>query len=109
MKLFQRLVWSIALVSVLAVALPARSCPFCDGEKGPTLVGQFEEAQIVLYGHFENARLSKPTGWIKRARADFVIEEVLKSHDMIKGKKKITLPRPCPRFEDEIHRLLRCL
>jgi len=83
--------WMFAAVGVLAFSLVSQSCPFCDGEKGPTLIGQFEDAQIVLFGHFENPRISN--GGLEQGETDFVIERVLKSHDMIKDKKQITIAR----------------
>ena len=91
MNAFRRCAWLFAAVALIAFSLSTQACPFCEGEKGPTLVLQFEEAQMVLYGHFENARLAK--SGLDQGESDFVIEEVLKTHDMIKGKKKITLPR----------------
>jgi hypothetical protein len=72
----------------------ARSCPFCDGEKGPTLAGQFDEAPIVLYGHFANAVVS--SNGVDQGTTDLIIEKVLKSHELLKGKKSITLSRYVP-------------
>jgi hypothetical protein len=91
MKAIRHVVWLLAVVGVLGFSLSGRTCPFCDGEKGPTLVGQFDEAQIVLFGHFDNARLTN--NGVDQGESDFEIERVLKSHDMIKGKTKLTLPR----------------
>ena len=89
MKATRRWIWLVSLVFIPSFA--SAMCPFCESEKGPTLVLQIDEAQIVLYGHFENARLTN-TG-LDQGESDFVIEDVLKTHDMVKGKKKITLPR----------------
>jgi hypothetical protein len=80
-----------AAVGLLAFSLDSQSCPFCDGEKGPTLIGQFDDAQIVLFGHFENARINNDG--LGQGETDFEIERVLKSHDLIKDKKQITIPR----------------
>jgi hypothetical protein len=51
---------------------------------------QFEEAAMVIYGHFENARTSGDLGG---GESELVFEAVLKPHDAIKGMKKITLPK----------------
>ena len=91
MNAFRNTVWLIALMLISTLAAGTQACPFCDGEKGPTLVLQIEEAQMVLYGHFEKARTTN-TG-LDQGETDFVIENVLKSHDLVKGKKMITLPR----------------
>jgi hypothetical protein len=70
-------------------------CPFCVDERGPTMVADFQQASMVLYGHFTNPKLGKGDD-IDTGSSDFVIEVVLKSHDYIKGKKEITLPKYIP-------------
>src|SRR5262249_28278230 len=32
-------------------------CPFCADERGPTMVADYQQAAMVLYGHFENAKV----------------------------------------------------
>ena len=92
MNWLRQTTWMFAAVGVLAFSLVSQSCPFCDwAKKAPTLVGQFDDAQIVLFGHFENARINN--NGAGEGETDFEIERVLKSHDMIKGKKQITVPR----------------
>ena len=91
MRYARRSAWLLATVALLAYAFTTQACPFCEGEKGLTLVGQFEEAQFVLYGHFANAKITN-TG-LDQGESDFVIEKVLKDHDAVKGKAKLTLPR----------------
>jgi hypothetical protein len=70
----------------------AQSCPFCSAERGPTLVGDFALASLVLYGHPENNRLNSNGDFV----TDFVIEKVIKPHDVIKGKSVLTLRRNIP-------------
>jgi hypothetical protein len=78
----------------LAAAMPTGACPFCSEERGPTLVGDFSQASMVLYGTFTNARLGKD-GF--DGTTDFQIEKVLKSHEYLKTvKDKLTLPRYIP-------------
>jgi hypothetical protein len=75
-------------------ALTTMACPFCSEERGPTLVGDFSQATMVLYGTFSNPMIGK--GGLEEGTTDFNIEQVLKPHEIIKGKKTITLPRYLP-------------
>lgn len=79
----------IALASV-APAVPA-SPECCERKNEPPLAQQFEDAQIILLGHFENARLA-PNG-LEQGVSDLVIERVFKDHPMVSGKKSITLSK----------------
>jgi len=89
------LVASCALVLLPPPALPRSvCCPFCVEQKGPTLMGDFNQAGMVLVGTFTNAK-ADPNGALD-GTTDFVIEQVLKSHPAIKGKKMITLPKNIP-------------
>jgi hypothetical protein len=86
----------LVILGLLAVAWltatpSAPACPFCMEERGPTLMGDFEQAAMVLVGSFKNARIAN--GGFEEGTTDFVIEQALKSHDIIKDKKIITLPR----------------
>jgi hypothetical protein len=92
MNTLRRFVCLIAMVGLFAFAISSEGSPrCCEAEKSPPLVQQFEEAQIVLLGHFENAKPAS-TG-LDQGTTDFVIERVYKDHDMIKGKKVLSLPR----------------
>jgi hypothetical protein len=79
-----RLVALLAAFALLAVTLPTTACPFCMDERGPTLVGDFDQALLVVYGHFGKAQENG---------ADFVIEQVLKAHDIVKGKTTVQVPK----------------
>ena len=87
-------------IAILALALtvsplaPA-ACPFCVDERGPTLVGDFVQASMVLYGSFTNPKVDNSEG-LDGGTSDFVIEKVLKKHDVLKDRKIITLPRYIP-------------
>jgi hypothetical protein len=70
----------------------ALACPFCSEERGPTLVGDFAQASMVLFGRMENSRLTSEGDFV----TDFAIEQVIKSHDAVKDKKVITLQRNIP-------------
>lgn len=93
MNLFCRIACVAFVLGILSVtcADPAQGCPFCEGEKSATLVLQIDEAQMVLFGHFENAKLV--AGGLDQGQSDFVIERVYKDNAAIKGMKRLTLPR----------------
>jgi hypothetical protein len=88
----------LSILGVAAIwaggAMSAHTCPFCSEERGPTLVGDFNQATMVLYGSFSNPTLGK--GGLEDGTTDFTIEKVIKSNDIIKNKKTITLPRYLP-------------
>jgi hypothetical protein len=76
------------------LTLSVSACPFCSEERGPTLVGDFNQAAMVLVGMFHDPMLGK--GGLEDGTTDFTIDQVLKSNDIIKNKKIITLPRYLP-------------
>lgn len=82
-------------------AAPGSSCPFCSEERGPTLVGEFAQSSMVLFGHMENNRPVNGD-----YVTDFVIEQVIKPHDAVKGKTIITLQRNVPPTKNKF--LLYC-
>jgi hypothetical protein len=88
----RRIVFLIALVGFAAFAFSTQACEFCNGEREKPLIAQFEDAEFVLIGHFENAK----AGGNGEGSTDFVIERVYKEHAKIKGEAKITLPRFVP-------------
>src|ERR1043165_1081284 len=90
MMVFRHFIWLAALIALCSVSRSAPGCPFCDPNQGKTVVMQFEEAEIVLYGHFANPRLG---GGADLGQTDFAIEEKLKDHTFLKGKTTLTLPR----------------
>jgi hypothetical protein len=103
LTLRKRHVVAFVLTAVLMGGLTgqAGACPFCNEERGPTLVGSFKEAAMVLVGKFGNARLDAAGGGPDGGSTDFVIEEVLKDHESLGGKKTITLPRYMPQAKNK--------
>src|SRR5581483_9722091 len=75
---------------------------FCQDERGPTLVGDFDQALLVVYGHFSKAH--EGDGFERSS--DFTIEQVLKAHEIVKGKKTVVLPKYIDRPESKF--LLFC-
>src|SRR4051794_36603079 len=64
-------------------------CPFCEGVNTPTLLEDFKESELILFGRLENPQLKD----FSDGTTDLVIEEVIKSHPLIKGKTKVSIPR----------------
>ena len=82
---------ALALFGLIAFTLPAETCPFCTAERGSTMVDDYAKASLVIYGSFTNARLKN--GFAGEGETDFEIDTVLKSHEILKGVKKITVPQ----------------
>jgi hypothetical protein len=90
----RRSVLVVLMIGTSAALFPTRvrACPFCTMQ-GQTLVGNVETANMVLFGTFTNARLDDGAGG---ETTDFRIEAVIKKHEILGGKKVITLPRYIP-------------
>lgn len=73
----------------------AWACPFC-APSGNTLSNEVAQADMILYGSLSNAKLDPQDGGFNKGTTDFHIEIVIKPHDIIKGKKTITIPRYIP-------------
>ncbi|HYV37059.1 MAG TPA: hypothetical protein VE988_15235 [Gemmataceae bacterium] len=73
---------SVILLSMAPLPCPATASaqPFVNDALDPTLVESYKDAQFVLYGYFAD-----------KTSNDFVIEKVLKNHDVLKGKTVIAL------------------
>jgi hypothetical protein len=90
----------IAGFAVVAIGSPAfaRACPFCQGADGKTLTAEAGEASLILYGKLSNARLDPKDAYA--GQTDLEIEVVVKSHEILAGRKVITLPRYLPPDKD---------
>ncbi len=87
------------LTASLFFAPAAEACPFCVDQRGPTLVGDYAQAAMVLLGTFTNARAG--AGGLEGGTTDFVIATVLKDHPIRKNRMKITLPRYLPNQKNQ--------
>jgi hypothetical protein len=92
-----RLLAMLCAVGLVVASVPqaAPACPFCVDQKGPTLIGDYNQAGMVLVGTFTNPKLDANSG-LEAGTTDFLIEDVLKRNDLIAGKKVITLPKYVP-------------
>lgn len=84
----------IALFLMIGVAFPALACPFCN-QQGQTLTGEITTASMVLFGTLANAKSGGKNGAVD-GTTDLKIEVVVKNHDILKGRKVLTLERYLP-------------
>lgn len=84
------------VTSLLFVTPPVSACPFC-APMGQTLSGEVAQADFILYGTLTNAVRdpNDPTA-LNKGTTEMMIDLVVKPHDLIKGKKSITIPRYVP-------------
>lgn len=99
--MLQRVLGAFGMLMMLIVARPIGACPFCQEERGPTLVGDFNQAALVLVGSFTNPTLGK--SGLEDGSTDFIVEEAIKSSDVLKGlyhkdkkERVVTLPKYLP-------------
>jgi hypothetical protein len=90
--------WFVPAVAAVAVVLagPAatsRACPLCN-PTGTTFATEVAQADLILYGTLTNAK-GDPDA-LNKGTTDLAIDTVIKTHDVVKGKKKITIPRYVP-------------
>jgi hypothetical protein len=88
----------LALLCAAALAALAPACPFCTMQ-GQTLTGEINQASLVLYGTLANAKAG--AGGLGEGTTDLVIEAVIKPHDVLAGRKSITLDRYIPLKDDK--------
>lgn len=87
--------WMIAGAALLAAGI-AQACSLCDGSlrSSPTFRQEaaMRHARVILHGTVVKARIGDGL----RGESDFEIKTILRSHDAVKGKKSLTLPRFLP-------------
>lgn len=86
---------ALVATALLAVPRTASACPFCNAPGQITLTGEVQQADFILYGTLSNA-VPDPTGGFGKGTTDLKIDMVIKSHEMIAGKKTLTIPRFIP-------------
>jgi hypothetical protein len=87
-------VLGILVLGVCMLPRPAAGCPFCSMQ-GETLVNSVQQASLVLYGTFTNAKPSLGDD-TNGGTTDLQIEAVIKKHEILGDAKVITLPRYIP-------------
>src|SRR5437763_2748044 len=88
------LVLGIAVLAWAVYPALSSSCPFCSMQ-GQTLIGDVNQASMVLFGTFANAKLDA-SGDLGQGSTDLVIEATVKKHEILGDKKVLTLPRYVP-------------
>ena len=79
------------------------ACPFCTMQ-GQTLVGEVNQASMVLFGNLKNAKLGNADG--TDGTTEFEVLSVIKDHPIRKQSKSLTLPRYVPPDKDGKYKFL---
>jgi hypothetical protein len=79
---------AFVIMILASLSAPAEACPFCSMQ-GQTLAGEVAGADMVLFGSLTNASVKDET-------TDLVLDSIIKSHDLVAGKKMVTLPKYVP-------------
>ncbi len=97
---------ALAIASFVCFCLPAAvtACPFCSMQ-GQTLIGDVNQASMVLYGSFANAKLDASGDG---GTTDLEIDAVIKKHDILGDKKVLNLPRYVPPTDKKVKFLVFC-
>lgn len=82
-------------LGLFALAAAAAACPFCTQE-GKTLTREVSEAKLVVFGTLANPNLKFAPDGTDQSTTDLLVEEVVKDHEFLKGKKTVVLPRYMP-------------
>jgi hypothetical protein len=82
---------------VLGASVPLVACPFCSMQ-GQTLIGDVNQASMVLYGTFANAKLDASGDG--QGTTELHIDAVIKKHEILGDKKVIIVPRYVPTDKD---------
>lgn len=99
-----RLLLKCCLFLMVLVIVPvALACPFCSMQ-GQTLVGEVNQASMVLFGNLKNAKLGNADG--SDGTTEFEVLAVIKDHAIRKEKKSLTLPRYVPPDKDGKYKFL---
>lgn len=99
MKALQRAFAGVlAVLVIVAAPIPAaHSCPFCSSVSS-TLTRDASDAQLIVAGTLKNAKFD-PTATFQ-GTTELMIENVVKEHAFLKGKKSIVLDRYLPLDKD---------
>jgi hypothetical protein len=88
-----RFLAAAATLALLFFASSALPCPLCP-PAGQTLTEEVKQSHLAIFGATSNAK-HDPNEFGK-GTTDIDIDVVVKDHEFLKGKKKITLPRFIP-------------
>src|SRR5262245_19740663 len=91
------------LAALVAATGIASACPLCN-PTGTSFANEVAQADLILYGTLSNPK-GDPDAFNKGS-TDLAIDVVIKSHDMVKGKKAITIPRYVPPTAKDVKYLI---
>lgn len=93
---YRWIVPALAAAALISLPAPTPACPFCSAT-GTTLAGEVAQADFILYGSLVNAKQdpADPTA-LNKGTTEMTIDAVIKPHEMVAGKKSITIPRYVP-------------
>ncbi len=95
----------VALMGALVTPIRAMACPFCSMQ-GKTLVGEVNDAAMVLYGTLDNAVAGG--GASGEGTTDLKIEAIIKKNDVLGDRKVLKLDRYLPTTDKKVKYLVFC-
>src|ERR1700677_3266097 len=93
--------WRILLAALLACfcsATASFACIFCSPSNIPTMTGDYHQASAVMIVHVEHGPKLNSRGEFE---TEVTIDQVLKAHDFLKGKKVLTLKRQIDKTDSQ--------
>lgn len=86
---------ALAALFALLLASVLVACPFCD-QTGKTLSREVADAKVVVFGTLSNPVLKFGKDGSEQSTTDLSVEEIIKDHEYLRGKKKLVLQRYLP-------------
>lgn len=88
---------ALAAVVCLSFAPPhAAACPGCGPPSGQTLTNEVAQADFILYGTLTSATPDPKNPGSSKGTTEMTIDDIVKPHALVKGKKSFTIPRYVP-------------
>src|SRR5258708_928983 len=81
----------VTLLALAFQAAPAPACPFCNAQ-GTTLTTEAGQASMILFGTLSTPQLAAG-GDFGQGTTELRIDLIVKSHDILAGRKVLTLNR----------------
>lgn len=82
---------ALFLLALALIVPSADACLFCSEQRGPTLADDFSKAAAVIVGTCSNPK--RGAGGLDDSSTEFIIDDIVKPHPLLKDQKKIVLPR----------------
>jgi hypothetical protein len=85
----------LCLAAFVAAPAVLVACPFC-GMSGQTMMKEVDQAAFVVYGLLANPQIKFNADGTETGTTDLHVEAVIKTHDILKDKKMVVLPKYVP-------------